>query len=249
MGLIELLIVIALIFFVLILVLFPNFRKKLMSLIGGFLNIFIEDKAKTPEGARAIYAQAIEEAQDKYNAANDTYRRLYGKLTQMKNRIENLNKQLKECEQACENLVKANKMEAAGIKAEEREELVRQIANTTKIVAELEPRVQDAAMINTECEKRLKKLKQQSKEVVEGLEMGRQMQEIYDDLDDLKKTTATSKLLEHVNDAYEESQNSVAGAKAVHENKISTKISKANAEADKVKTNDYLESLKSKYSK
>lgn len=249
MGLIELLVVIALIFFVLILVLFPNFRKKLMSLTGGFLNIFIEDKAKTPEGARAIYAQAIDEAQDKYNAANDTYRRLYGKLTQMKNRAESLSKQLKDCEDACESLVKANKMDAAGIKAEEREELIRQVTMIQKIVTELEPRVQDAATINTECEKRLKKLKQQSKEVVEGLEMGRQMQEIYDDLDDLKKTTATSKLLEHVNDAYEESQNSVAGAKAVHENKISTKVAKANAEADKVKTNDYLESLKSKYSK
>ena len=156
---------------------------------------------------------------------------------------------LKECEAACENLVKAGRLEAAQIKAEEREELLRACTIYSKAVTDLEPRVQDAATIQNECEKQLKKLKQQSKEVVQGLEMNKQMQEIYDDLDELKKTTTTSKLLEHVNDAFEESQNSVAGAKAVHENKVSTKVAKANAEADKVKTNDYLETLKAKYNK
>lgn len=249
MGLIELLLVIVLVFFVLILVLFPNFRKKLKTMTSGFLNVFIEDKAKTPEGARAIFAEAIEESQDKYNSANDTYRKLYGKLTHMKNMKEQSQAKLKECEAACESLVKAGKLEAAQIKAEEREELLRAYTIYNKAVTDLEPRVQDAANIQNECEKRLRKLKQQSKEVVQGLEMNKQMQEIYDDLDELKKTTATSKLLEHVNDAYEESQNTVAGAKAVHENKVSTKISKTNAEADKVKTNDYLESLKNKYNK
>lgn len=249
MGLIELLLIIALIFFALILVLFPGFRKKLMTMTSGFLHVFIEDKAKTPEGARAIFAEAIDEAQDKYNAANETYRKLFGKLTHMKNMKEQSQAKLKECESACEGLVKAGKMEAATIKAEEREELLRQYTVYNKAITDLEPRVQDAANIQNECEKRLRKLKQQSKEVVQGLEMNKQMQEIYDDLDELKKTTTTSKLLEHVNDAFEESQNTVAGAKAVHENKVSTKVAKANAEADKVKTNDYLESLKTKYSK
>lgn len=249
MGLIELLLIIVLVFFVLILVLFPNFRKKLKTMTSGFLNVFIEDKAKTPEGARAIFAEAIEEAQDKYNSANDTYRKLYGKLTHMKNMKEQSQTKLKECEAACENLVKAGRLEAAQVKAEEREELIRACTIYSKAVTDLEPRVQDAATIQNECEKQLKKLKQQSKEVVQGLEMNKQMQEIYDDLDELKKTTTTSKLLEHVNDAFEESQNSVAGAKAVHENKVSTKVAKANAEADKVKTNDYLETLKAKYNK
>lgn len=37
--------------FVLALIVFPGVRQKIRVLVGGFLNIFVEDVAKTPEGA------------------------------------------------------------------------------------------------------------------------------------------------------------------------------------------------------
>lgn len=40
--------------FVLALIIFPGVRGKLKVLVGGFLNIFVEDIAKTPEGAPAF---------------------------------------------------------------------------------------------------------------------------------------------------------------------------------------------------
>jgi hypothetical protein len=40
--------------FVLALIIFPGVRGKLKVLVGGFLNIFVEDIAKTPEGAKAV---------------------------------------------------------------------------------------------------------------------------------------------------------------------------------------------------
>lgn len=40
--------------FVLALIIFPGVRGKLKVLVGGFLNIFVEDIAKTPEGAKKV---------------------------------------------------------------------------------------------------------------------------------------------------------------------------------------------------
>lgn len=56
---------------ILALIIFPGVRGKLKVLIGGFLNIFVEDMAKTPEGAKAVFQQAIEEVQDRYNKAGE----------------------------------------------------------------------------------------------------------------------------------------------------------------------------------
>lgn len=56
--------------FVLALIIFPGVRGKLKVLVGGFLNIFVEDIAKTPEGAKAVFQQAIEEVQERYNKAS-----------------------------------------------------------------------------------------------------------------------------------------------------------------------------------
>ena len=64
--------------FVLALIIFPGVRGKLKVLVGGFLNIFVEDIAKTPEGAKAVFQQAIEEVQERYNKAGDTLNRFVG---------------------------------------------------------------------------------------------------------------------------------------------------------------------------
>lgn len=56
--------------FVLALIIFPGVRGKLKVLVGGFLNIFVEDIAKTPEGAKAVFQQAIEKVQERYNSGH-----------------------------------------------------------------------------------------------------------------------------------------------------------------------------------
>lgn len=48
--------------FVFSLILFPSWREQIKTLAGGFLQKFVQDTAKTPEGAKAIYAQKIDEA-------------------------------------------------------------------------------------------------------------------------------------------------------------------------------------------
>ncbi len=234
---------------ILILVLFPSFRGKLKTLVGGFLNVFIEDKAKTPEGAKAIYAQAIEEAQEKYNKASDTYRTVAGRYEAAAKKLESLKKELTDTEAKCETFVKANKMSEAGLYAEKREDLLGEISRTEVLVVELSKAKTEAGEIAQHTEKTLKKLKQQSKTIVSEMEMKKQLAEMYDDLDEMKKTTATSKLLESVQDGYEELSVKASGARSVHENKVSTKMQKAEQSAAKSSADAYLEQLRAKNNK
>ena len=55
MSLIKLLLIIAAFLIIILLVLFPEFRKLCM----GWTRLFIKDMATTPEGAAAIYEEKI----------------------------------------------------------------------------------------------------------------------------------------------------------------------------------------------
>lgn len=99
------------------------------------------------------------------------------------------------------------------------------------------------------CEKNLRKLKRESKDVVENMKTKKQLQEVYDDMDELKNVTGTDKLLDSIRDKNKDLDAVVEGSKAVHDNRMSTRLQKAEAEARKTQSNDYLDSLKKKYNK
>ena len=61
---------------VILLILFPELR----SIFKGFTRLFVKDMATTPDGAKAIYEQKIDEAQKKYNIADDALRKAAGRL-------------------------------------------------------------------------------------------------------------------------------------------------------------------------
>jgi hypothetical protein len=245
MELAKLLVIIAIVLFVLLLILFPEFRK----LCLGWTRIFIKDMATTPEGAEAIYAEKINEAQDKYNKADDALRIAAGKLSNEENKLKVLQKQLKDTEDKCEALVKAGKMESAQIKAEERSEIVSDIERTKKLIEAYTVAKDDATEVHKACEANLRKLKRESKEVVENMKVKAQLNEVYDSMDDLKNVTATDKLLDSIKEKNDDLNASVAGAKVIHENRTSTKVQRANEQAQKLQSDDYLESLKKKYNK
>ena len=99
------------------------------------------------------------------------------------------------------------------------------------------------------CEKNLRKLKREKNDVVENMRVKTEMQKVYDDLDDLKAVTGVDKALGYVRDKNKDLDAAVEGARVVHNNKMSTKIQRAEAEARKANSSDYLESLKKKYNK
>lgn len=241
----TLLIIIAVVLCILVLILFPEAR----TLLSGFTRLFIKDMATTPEGAEAIYSEKIEQAQDAYNKADNALKIAAGKLQNAKKDIENLKSRLSNVEAECEVLVKSGKIDMAKIKADEREEIVSDIKRYSELVKAYEEAANTAKEAQELCEKNLRKLKRESKEVVENMKVKKQLKEVYDDMDELKNVTATDKLLESVRDKNKDLDAVVEGSKVVHNNKMSTKLQQAENEAKKLNSNDYLESLKKKYNK
>lgn len=230
---------------IVILVMFPEARTLLM----GWTRLFIKDMATTPEGAEAIYGEKISQAQDSYNKADNAYKLAAGKLSNAKKDMEILKGKLKKTETDCESLVRAGKMDLAQLKAEEREEVIADINRCTELVAAYEKATATAKETQECCEKNLRKLKRESKEVVENMKVKKQLQEVYDDMDELKNVTATDKMLDSVREKNKDLNAIVEGSRVVHENKMSTKLAKAEVEARKNSSNDYLNSLKKKYNK
>ena len=241
----NIIMIVAIVLVVLIFALFPEAR----SLFKGFTRLFIKDMATTPEGAEAIYGEKIEQAQDAYNKADNAYKVAAGKLSNAQKDMKNLKARIEKVEAECESLVKANKIDLARLKAEEREEVAADIRRYSELIKAYEDAANTAKEAQEMCEKNLRKLKRESKEVVENMKVKKQLQEVYDDMDELKNVTATDKLLDSVRDKNRDLDAIVEGSKVVHNNKMSTKLAKAEAEAKKTSSNDYLDGLMKKYNK
>ena len=245
MSLTALIITLVVVLFVVVLILFPEVR----ALFKGFTRVFIKDIATTPEGAEAIYGEKINDAQDAYNKADNALSIAAGKLSNAKKDMENLNKRLAKVEAECETFVRNGRMDLAELKAEEREEImsdIERVQSLIKAFTEAEAQAREAQQM---CEKNLRKLKRESKEVVENMKTKQQLKEVYDDMDELKNVTATDKLLDSIRDKNKDLDAIVEGSKVIHENRTSTKLQKAEAEAKKLQSNDYLDALKKKYKK
>lgn len=245
MSLSKMIFIFVIIVFILLLILFPEFRK----LLTGWTRLFIKDMATTPEGAAAIYEEKINEAQEKYNKADNALRIAAGKLKTEEDKFHRLQADLKDVESKCEALVKAGNMELAQVKADERAEILSDIERTKTLINAYRTAKNDAEEVHKACESNLRKLKRESKEVVENMKVKAQLNDVYDSMDELKNTTGTDKLLDSIKEKNNDLNASVAGAKVIHENRTSTKVQRANEQAKKLQSDDYLESLKAKYKK
>lgn len=245
MSLKTLIVLLVVAFFIFLLIAFPEFR----ALCFGWTRVFIKDMATTPEGAAAIYEEKINEARNKYNKADDALRYAAGKLATEKKKLENSQNRLKEVESSCEALVKAGKLELAQVKSDERAEILSDIERSKKLIEAYTKARDDAQEVHRACDATLRKLKRESKEVVENMKVKAQLNEVYDSMDDLKNVTGTDKLLDSIKEKNESLNATVEGARVIHDSRTSTKVQRANEQAKKLQSDDYLESLKKKYNK
>lgn len=245
MELSKLIIIIAVVLVVMIFAFFPEAR----TLLKGFMRVFIKDMATTPEGAEAIYSEKIDEAQNAFNIADNAYKTAAGKLSNAQKDRDRLKERLTKAESECEALVRAGKMEMAQLKAEEREEIVADIRRYDNLIKAYSDATKAAKEAQEMCEKNLRALKKESKEVVENMKVNMELKGVYDNMDELKSVTATDKLLDSVRDKNKDLDAFVEGSRVAHDNKMSTKLQKAESEAKKASSNDYLDSLKKKYNK
>lgn len=220
---------------------------KLKTLLKGFVGIFVEDLAKTPEGAAAVYNQAIDKAQNDYNTAHNTLQKVAGQLDTSKKNVAMAQDQLKKAEEKCEAFAKAGQFDKVELYAQQRNDLLEEVEIHLRAVKELEPILEEAKRINNHLEQKLTTLKKDKVRVINDLKLNKQLKSMYDDMDELKNTTNVDKLLDSVKEGVKDSREKAVGAKVVHGNKLSTKISNADQEAKKLVSNDYVEELKKKY--
>ena len=64
--------------------------KGLLIIFGGLFSSLIQDTAKTPEGARAIFNEKIDEVEREYAKASDILRKYSGKLKISEENLKNL---------------------------------------------------------------------------------------------------------------------------------------------------------------
>lgn len=243
LGKLILFIVVAVV--ILVLILFPEARV----LLSGFTRLFIKDMATTPDGAAAIYGEKIDEAEESHAKINDAFKKAAGRLHMGQKKLQELSEKLSQVESECEKLVKDGKIESAQLKAEEREEITAEIARQKELVkayVEAEKTAREAYDLS---ERNLKKLKREAKEIVENMRTKEELKAVYDDMDELKCSSNIDKLLDSVREKNKDLDEIVEGSKTVHNNKLSTKLRKAEEEARKVSSSDYLEGLKKKYNK
>lgn len=231
--------------FVLLFIFFPEFR----SLLSGFGRLFVRDMAKTPEGAEAVYMEKIDEAQEAYNKSTEALEEAAGNLKMYEKDLKNLERDLARVEKECESLVQAGKIEFAKIKSEERGSIVSDIERTKKYVEAYTEAKKTAEEAQHLHDLNLAKLKREKKEVIENMKTQKQLKNVYADIDEIRVNSGTDKLLETIREENKNLTISAVGAKAVHDNKLSTKIQKAEEEAKKVQSDEYLDSLMKKYNK
>lgn len=241
----QLIFVVILILVIAIFIIFPESRV----LLKGFISIFIKDRATTPEGAQAIYDQKIEQAEKSYASANTAMKQAVGKLNTTKKTLAKLKSDLKDCEFACDSLVQAEDYASAQVKADEREDLLSSIARQEKLLIAYQQAADTATEVHAACEKNLRDLKREARETVENMKTKEQLVSIYNESDRLMQVTATDKLLDAVRQKNQDLDELAEGSRIVHGSKASTRQQKADEQARKAHSSDYIASLKKKHNK
>ena len=234
---------------VLALIIFPEFRRSLKVLCSGFLNLFVQDLAKTPEGATAVYNEAIEEERELYRKACNVLNRVSGELQAAQNELVKLQESKKRIEATCERLVKEGRDNDALLYAEKLSEVNNDIERKKKVIAEYEPYVVEAKKAVNFREKRLKELDKQKKDTVNDIKLAKQTKDIHNDMDELRRDRATHRLLDAVNEGASDLRKEANGARIVHQSKTSTKIADIEKDMESAQASDYIASLKEKYKK
>lgn len=245
MELTKILIICVVVLFVLLLIIFPEFRKLCM----GWTRLFIKDLATTPDGAAAIYEEKINEAREKYNKASDALKIASGRLETEQINMKKLKESLEQTQTRMESLVKNGQIEDAKTYSERRLEILSDIERKEQLIVAYTKAKEDAQEAFDFCQKNIRKLERESKNVVENMKVKAQLNEVYDSMDDLRIQTGTDKLIKSIKERNEDLNASVAGARVIHESKSSTKIARADAKVRKTEGDAYLDSLIAKYNK
>lgn len=108
----------------------------------------------------------------------------------------------------------------------------------------MKPAAEEVKAIKEKLENQLAALKRESKDVVAELKANEQVADVYSNLDRLRASTGTDKMLNATRDGLQESREKAAGAKVLYQTSREGKLDKADANTADYKVSSYLDSLK-----
>lgn len=234
-------------FIIIVIVAYALFKSELWMLIKSFSSLLVKDVAKTPEGAEIIYKKVINEKQQEYNKASYTFQQISGTLSLETTKLKTLKTALAGIEKKCENLVSAGHLEQAKLAALERQGLLNEIASCTQNIENLEQAVKESKEAVDIFESQLNSLKREMNQVINDLTVGEQLANAYSSLDGLKKSEELYNLIDTVKDGAKEKKARAAGARIIHESKLSSKFNEFDENLNNKDLDDYINNLQRKY--
>lgn len=248
MSLIQTMLMAVAILAVLALIMFPEVRKKGAVLLRGAANLFVEDQAKTPEGAKAIFTQAISEAEERYQNAKEVYHRLSGRQKRLQADAAKLREDIKATEIKIDSFARRGDRTNAKLFTEQLMEFKASLKAKEQAIESITPSVEKAKQAYEASSKRVTSLKTQKQNVVTQMETNLMTKELLDDLDDVYKNSATDKMLDAVLEGAGVLMEESSGAISAHEAKTSTRIARAEKAAEDAESDAYLDAIMKKYS-
>lgn len=217
------------------------------TLLKAFGNKFIEDTAKTEQGADAIYSQAIDDARENYNKSVKYLHDVAGKLQRAKSSLLEAQNAEKRTKSEIERLCKMGRFDDAEILQADLELAIEAIKTHQDAIRKLEPLNAQAEQLQRQYETNLKKLENERKLVIGKMKLNKASAEMYEGLDELATLKTTDKLLKSVRQGAEELEDRYVGASTVYNNKTSTKAANIRRELGSTETNDFMAEMRAKY--
>lgn len=220
------------------------FDTKPGAFLKGMYGMFFEDMATTPEGAKALYQKAQEEAETRYTKAKGTLELVAGQCQASRRRLAETQAKLTQCEKTCEMFAKQGKDEELRLYAAQRVSFLDTIKFEQETITRLEPTQIQAQKIVDALGDQIRKLEQEKTQRITELQMSRNMQKVYASMDELASDSEIDKLLKATQRGAEEAKQKAEGAKVVHENSLSAKLDNAARSAAQLDAEAYIQSLK-----
>ena len=220
---------------------------KTRILIKGFLSMFVDDIAKTPEGVRAIYQEKIDEISKTYNIAHDNYKKLTGDKEILERSLNQDIKTKAEYDEKIQFLINVkNDYESAKLYATKGSELESRINNKMEELKKYDVLIEESKSSYELISKTLRDLKEEQQEQVRRMETSKQMEKVYDSINNVNLNTNTDKLLQSARKTVETSESKALGSKVLHEENIDTKIERLDKELSSLSSDDYIAKLMNK---
>lgn len=222
--------------------------KSISVLFNGIMEVFIQDLAKTPDGANAVYTDLINKQTENLSNIKNIYSEIVGEseilareTKEMENRSMKIEAQLKSS--AARSDFNSESPELI-LLAEEKFSLDDNIESNKKAILQINTEIIRIKDTMQTSEANIIKLKNERTTLINELKRNGRIAKVYSAVSNISVDNSSNNLITSVKEGVRESSAKSIGSRIVHDNSIEVKLEKAHKQAVSTAASDYLKSLK-----